>query len=89
MGLMLHRPIKDDYALVFTLERQTVCDVHMLFVLFDIDILFLDLHNHIIKIDTLKSWTGRSECFCKTIIECKRGTIDKFSLEIGGDLAID
>lgn len=45
VGLMLHRSIKDDYALVYTLERQTMCDVHMLFVLFGVGILFLGSHD--------------------------------------------
>jgi len=87
-GLMFRWCIKNNYGLLFSLERQIECDVHMLFVLFDIDILFLDSSNTIVKTETLKSWTGHSKCFCKTIIECKSGTIDRFNLCIGDKLII-
>jgi uncharacterized membrane protein (UPF0127 family) len=88
LGLMFRRRIKNDYALFFSLEREAVCDVHMLFVPFDIDIVFLDIFCNVVKIDTLKSWAGRSKCFCSSFIECKNGTVDAHELKIGDNLSL-
>ena len=84
LGLMFRSHIKDDYGLLFSFERQTVCDVHMLFVAFDIDIIFLDCNGVVVDLCTLKAWTGRYKVDCCCFIECKKGTIDQNGIKIGG-----
>ena len=84
LGLMLRTHIKYNYGLLFSFERQTTCNVHMLFVPFDIDIIFLDCNNKVIDLCTLKSWTGRYKVDCCSFIECKKGTIYQNGIKIGG-----
>ena len=83
LGLMFRRRIKCDYGLLFSFERQTTCDIHMLFVPFDIDILFLDCNGLVVDLCTLKAWTGRYKVGCCSFIECKKGTIGKNCIVIG------
>ena len=84
LGLMLRTHIKDDYGLLFSFVEQTTCDIHMLFVPFDIDIIFLDYNCKVIDLRTLKAWTGRYKVNCCSFIECKKGTIEKNGIKIGG-----
>lgn len=88
LGLMFRRQIKNDYALLFSFERKTVCDVHMLFVPFDIDIIFLDCSGAVVDLCTLKAWTGVYKVECCSFIECKKGTISIFDIRIGDKLSI-
>ena len=83
-GLMLRTHIKSDYGLLFSFVGQTTCDVHMLFVPFDIDIIFLDCNNAVIDSCTLKAWTGRYKVDCCSFIECEKDTIEKNCIKIGG-----
>ena len=57
-GLMFKRDIPYDYALVFVFDKSKKASVHMLFVRFPIDVLFLDCDKTIIKATTLKPWIG-------------------------------
>lgn len=84
LGLMLRTHIEDDYGLLFSFVEQTACDVHMLFVPFDIDIIFLDCNNVVLDLYTLNAWTGRYKVDCCSFIECKKGTIENNCIEIGG-----
>lgn len=80
MGLMFKRkPI----PLIFNLPETTIQDVHMLFVFFNIDVLFLDSDNIVTKKPTLKSWAGRMKGSAKTIIELPEGTIKEHQIEVG------
>ena len=69
--------------LIFNLPETRTIDVHMLFVFFNIDVLFLDSNNTSTKINTLKSWTGRMKGSAKTIIELPEGTIKEHQIEVG------
>lgn len=88
LGLMFRAHIKDDYGLLFSFERQTICDVHMLFVPFDIDIIFLDYNNTVVDLCTLIAWTGRYKTNCFNFVECKKGTIIKNGIIVGDNIKI-
>ena len=57
-GLMLERGKNFDYALVFLLPRETRAgaSLHMLFVFFPIDVLFLDAGKKVVDKATLHPW---------------------------------
>ena len=48
-GLMFHFK-KPDYALVFVFNKERRVDLHMMFVFFPIDVLFLDKNKKIVEI---------------------------------------
>jgi uncharacterized membrane protein (UPF0127 family) len=58
LGLMLHKSIPEDFALIFILKRPGTVGVHMLFMLFPIDIIFLDADKMILGTATLKPWSS-------------------------------
>ncbi len=90
-GLMLRKSIAEGYALVFILPSPGSVFVHMLFVFFPIDVLFLDAEKKILAATTLKSWIGltRSPKKTKYIIEMHAGSIERHKLLSGENLAID
>ncbi|NOR59696.1 MAG: DUF192 domain-containing protein [Methanosarcinales archaeon] len=84
LGLMLHKSIPEDFALIFVLKRSGTVGVHMLFMLFPIDVIFLDADKKIIGTATLKPWTGHKRMKgVKYIIEMNQGTVERFNLVPG------
>ncbi len=57
-GLMFERQENFDYALVFELPRESRigASVHMMFVFFPVDILFLDSQKKVVDKATLRPW---------------------------------
>ena len=49
LGLMFSRPIKD-FGLVFSFEDEALRPLHMMFVFYPIDVLFLDKNRRIVEI---------------------------------------
>jgi len=90
-GLMFKKSIPDNYALVFVLAKSRVVSIHMLFVRFPIDVLFLDENKRIVKTAQLRPWTGRASSTerVKYIIEIPAGGIEKHGLDVGGYLSFD
>lgn len=90
-GLMFKRDISDNYALVFVFRKPKKASVHMLFVRFPIDVLFLDNDKTIIKAATLKPWIGisSSEKEAKYIIEMKQHKLSEHGLVEGDQLFFD
>lgn len=88
LGLMFRKSIPEDYALVFVMDRNRKVSLHMLFVSFAIDAIFLDEDKRIVKISELKPWTGlcSSGTKVKYIIETGRGTAKKAGLKVGDTL---
>ncbi len=87
LGLMLHKSIPEDFALIFVLRRAGTVGVHMLFMVFPIDVIFLDSDKKIIGIATLKPWTGYKRMKrVKYIIEMNPGTVERFNLIQGEQL---
>ncbi|ADI74995.1 protein of unknown function DUF192 [Methanohalobium evestigatum Z-7303] len=90
-GLMFKKNVPNDYALVFVFDKPIKTSVHMLFVRFPIDVLFLDDSKRIIKATTLKPWLGTSssEKIVKYIIEMKQHKISEHGLVEGEQLFFD
>ncbi|MDZ7747274.1 MAG: DUF192 domain-containing protein [Halobacteriales archaeon] len=74
-GLMFRRSIPDDYGLVFTFDGQSSQDLHMVFVPFDIDAVWLT-DGIVQAVKRLPAWTGRGKAVADTIIELPAGAAD-------------
>ena len=90
-GLMFRKKISDDYALVFVLAKPRLISIHMLFVRFPIDVLFLDENKRIVKTARLRPWTGLASSSekIKYMIEMPEGSIQKNGLVVGERLTFD
>lgn len=74
-GLMFRRSIPDDYALVFRFGRAHRRRLHMLFVPFDIDAVWLH-DGRVRRVKRLQSWFGHGMAIADTVIEFAKGTAD-------------
>ena len=83
-GLMLRRTFKDT-ALVFPFKKETVVRIHMLFVFFPIDLLFLNKSLQILDLATLKPFIGyrSSKVPVSFVIELPAGIIERADLKKG------
>lgn len=89
LGLMFRRNIPEDYALVFVMKKSTKVSLHMLFVHFPIDVIFLDEDKRIVKLSGLRPWIGlcSSDAKVKYIIETNKGIENKADLRVGDVLS--
>lgn len=71
-GLMFRRSIPDDYALVFRFSSAKKRDIHMLFVPFPLDVLWLD-GDTVAHVARLKPWRGFARERGDRIIELPAG----------------
>jgi uncharacterized membrane protein (UPF0127 family) len=74
-GLMFRRSIPDGYALLFDFDDAEVRDVHMVFVPFAIDALWVEAEE-VQRVERLSAWTGRGEARCDTLVELPAGAAD-------------
>ena len=74
-GLMFRRSIPDDYALVFEFDGTAARDVHMLFVPFPIDAIWL-VDDEVIHVKRLRSWLGLGRARADTLLEFPAGAAD-------------
>ena len=90
-GLMFRKSIAKRYALVFILPSPRSVSVHMLFVFFPIDVIFLDTDKKILATARLKPWIGLKQSPKKTkyIVEMHSGSIERCKLIPGENLSID
>lgn len=89
-GLMFKKPLKQDTAVTFNLKIVKDVDVHMLFVFFNIDVVFLDSENIVIKAHTLKSFTGTAKAEnVKTVLELSEGTIERYKIKTGDRITLN
>ncbi len=90
-GLMFSNQIHDEYALVFVLKRPKKVSLHMLFVNYPIDAIFLDEEKRVIKISSLKPWIGTCSCKedVKYIIETAHGKSEKQNIKKGDVFEFD
>ncbi|WP_435195916.1 DUF192 domain-containing protein [Natronomonas sp. EA1] len=97
-GLMFRRSIPDDYALVFRFgELGTVGSLlaggsgvrnrglHMLFVPFDIDAVWL-VDGEVREVQRLRAWRGHGSARADTVVELPAGAAD--SVEVGDQLVL-
>lgn len=71
-GLMFRRSVPDDYALVFRFGDASFESLHMVFVPFPIDALFL-VDGEVRKVTHLAAWTGLAWGRADTIVELPAG----------------
>ncbi len=81
MGLMGRKDLPAGYGLLLS----PCSSIHMCFMRFAIDAIYLDKNFKIIKIvRNLRPWIGISCCLSAyTVIEIKAGTADKYGCSIG------
>ena len=78
-GLMFRRSIPTDYALVFRFDEVDVRDVHMLFVPFPIDVLWV-VDGSVVRIEELSPWTGLAKERADMLVELPAGAADDVSV---------
>ncbi|MFB6082146.1 MAG: DUF192 domain-containing protein [Halanaeroarchaeum sp.] len=71
-GLMFRRSVPDDYALVFRFDEADDRDVHMLFVFFPLDVLWL-VADEVVAVKRLSPWTGVAVETADTLVELPAG----------------
>jgi uncharacterized membrane protein (UPF0127 family) len=87
VGLMFRRSF--DGALVFDMGRETYDGIHMLFVRFPIDVVFLSPDKDIVDLKkNLRPWIGTAfpKSRFRYAIELPSGTIDRLALKTGTKL---
>ncbi len=90
VGLMFRESIPPDYSMIFILKKPSGVNVHMLFVFFPIDVIFLNNEKKVMGFSRLKPWVGyKAMKDIKYVLEMKAGTIDKFNLSEGGQMEFD
>ncbi|USZ69198.1 DUF192 domain-containing protein [Halorussus salilacus] len=78
-GLMFRRSIPDDYALVFEFDGVASRDVHMVFVPFPLDVLWLR-DGEVQKKERLSAWTGLAKAEADRLVELPAGAADGVSV---------
>jgi hypothetical protein len=89
VGLMFRRGIPESYAMVFDLYLEQRISIHMLFVPFPIDIVFLDRDRRIVDArQGLRPWIGLafSRRPARYAIELPARAIERHSLREGDTL---
>jgi uncharacterized membrane protein (UPF0127 family) len=79
-GLMFRRSIPDDYALVFRFGGVATRDVHMVFVPFPLDVLWLQ-DGEVTRKERLSPWTGQAKAEADQLMELPAGNAD--GVEVG------
>lgn len=78
-GLMFRRSIPDDYALVFEFDGVGSRDVHMVFVPFPLDVLWLR-DGEVQQKKRLSAWTGLAKAEADQLIELPAGAADEVAV---------
>lgn len=76
VGLMFRRSVPDGYALVFEFSRERRVGLHMLFVPFPIDAVFLDPDGRVVSLRRLRPWLGYASERAETVVELPAGAAD-------------
>jgi len=84
-GLMFRRSIPDDYALVFEFDEAASRDVHMVFVSFPLDVLWLR-DDEVQRVKRLSPWTGLAKAEADRLVELPAGSADR--VEVGDDVRL-
>ena len=74
-GLMFRRSVPDDYALVFRFDEADSRSLHMLFVPFPIDAVWL-VEGEVTKVKRLRPWIGVGWGTADTVVEVPAGAAD-------------
>ena len=71
-GLMFRRSIPDDYAMVFRFDAVDTRDLHMVFVPFDLDAVWV-VDGEVTATKRLRAWRGLGAADADTVIELPAG----------------
>jgi len=82
---MFRRSIPDDYAMVFTFGDADERDLHMVFVPFDLDALWL-ADGEVREKKRLRAWRGLGAAVADTVVELPAGAAD--GVEVGDTVRI-
>jgi uncharacterized membrane protein (UPF0127 family) len=74
-GLMFRRSIPDDYALAFRFDDAGVRDVHMVFVPFPLDAIWV-VDGAVTRVERLSAWTGLAKARADALFELPAGSAD-------------
>ena len=77
-GLMFRRSVPDDYALLFPFDVPDTRSVHMLFVPFALDVLWL-VDDEVTRKKRLRPWIGLGRGTADAIVELPAGAADGVS----------
>ncbi|WP_222918587.1 DUF192 domain-containing protein [Natrinema sp. SYSU A 869] len=72
-GLMFRRSVPDDYALAFRFDSTKTRDLHMLFVFFPIDAVWV-VDGIVQRVERLRPWRGFARETADLIVELPAGT---------------
>ena len=86
LGLMFRQSISDDYALVFPFSDASTRGLHMVFVPFDIDAVWL-VDDTVRATKRLSAWTGYGRATADTVVELPAGAADGVS--VGDTVRLD
>ncbi len=90
LGLMFRKSVPSDYSMIFVLKKPSSVNVHMLFMLFPIDVVFLDNEKRITGLARLNPWTGfKAMKNIKYVLEMKSETIERYNLSIDGQMEFE
>jgi uncharacterized membrane protein (UPF0127 family) len=85
-GLMFRRSVPDGYALVFPFDGAADRDVHMVFVPFDIDAVWL-VDGRVTACRRLPAWRGLAVEEADTLIELPAGAAD--GVAVGDEVRVE
>ena len=85
-GLMFRRSVPEDYALVFDFSAVARRDVHMLFVPFPIDVVWL-VDGTVERVETLRPWLGLATAPADRLVEFPAGAAD--AVEPGDTVTVE
>jgi hypothetical protein len=74
-GLMFRRSFPEGHALVFRFDRPDRRALHMLFVPFDIDVVWL-VENEVVRVERLPAWRGLRWATADTVLELPAGAAE-------------
>lgn len=88
LGLMFKKDLERGLILKLPSSRsRRGSAIHMFFMRFPLDIIFADADKKIVDMVSIEPWkTYTPKAPAKYVIEMKKGTINKFDLEIGDEL---
>lgn len=85
-GVMFRRSFPGD-ALVFEFSRERRVGIHMLFVAFPLDVVFLDEEGVVVSKRSLRPWIGYASERAATVVEMPAGAAE--GIEEGDRLSIE
>jgi uncharacterized membrane protein (UPF0127 family) len=90
-GLMFSRKISENFALIFVMKKVQKVSLHMLFVNYPIDVIFLDEHKKVIKTSSMRPWIGTCTCpgKVKYVIETSHGKSRTMGIKTGDEFEFD